>query len=64
MIHSYNRKEFTSRPMQKFYCQKGIIHQTSCVDASQQNRRVEQKHKPILNVARALHVHPALPIEF
>ena len=32
VIRSDNGKEFNSRPVQKFYCEKGIIHQTSCVD--------------------------------
>ena len=37
-----------------FYASKGIIHQKSCVDTSQQNEIVEMKHKHLLEVARAL----------
>jgi len=35
IIRSDNGKEFTSRSMEKFYCEKGIMHQTSCVDTPQ-----------------------------
>jgi len=31
-IRSDNGAEFTSNPMRKFYGEKGIIHETSCID--------------------------------
>ena len=36
-IRSDHDAEFTSNPMRKFYREKGIIHETSCVDNPQQN---------------------------
>ncbi|KAH9754602.1 retrovirus-related pol polyprotein from transposon RE1 [Citrus sinensis] len=47
-----------------FFAEHGIHHQTSCVGTSQQNGRVECKHRHILNVGRALRFQAFLPIEF
>jgi len=54
VVRSDNGSEFTSTLIQIFYQEKGISCQSNCVDAPQQNDRVEQKHRHILNVARAL----------
>jgi len=64
IIRSDNGLEFKSGPMKFFYSEKGIIHQTSCVDTPQQNGRVERKHRHILNIARALWFQASLPVEF
>ena len=64
IIRSDNGLEFLSRPMKQFYQQKGIVHQTTCIDTPQQNGRVERKHRHILNVARALRFQAHLPINF
>lgn len=50
--------------LSSFFTENGIIHQTLCVATSQQNRRVERKHRHILNVARALFLQAGLPIRF
>lgn len=47
-----------------FLKSKGIIHQTSYVSVPQQNGVVEQKHKHLLETARALLFQSKLPLNF
>jgi len=64
VVRSDNGSEFTSSPLQMFYHENGILHESSCVDTPQQNERVERKHRHILNVARALRFQANLLICF
>ena len=47
-----------------YYLDHGMEHQTSCTYTPQQNGVVEQKHKHLLEVARALHFQAHLPMPF
>ncbi|XP_074292009.1 uncharacterized protein LOC141618841 [Silene latifolia] len=62
MVRTDNGMEFTC--LKRYFDTHGIIHQTTCVGTSQQNGRVERKHRHILNVARALLFQAGLPVEF
>jgi transposase InsO family protein len=62
ILRSDNGHEFTC--LHRFYAEKGMLHQTSCVDTPQQNGRVERKHQHLLNVARALRFQANLPLSF
>jgi len=64
IVRTGNGTEFKSGSMLKSYFNKGIIHQTNCVDTPKQNGRVERKHRHILNVARALRFQANLPWSF
>jgi len=46
-VRSDYEYEFTSKPINKLYREKGNIDQTTCVD-TQQNSRAERKHCRIL----------------
>ncbi|KAL9226203.1 hypothetical protein vseg_002041 [Gypsophila vaccaria] len=62
IIRTDNGTEFTC--LKNYFDTQGILHQTTCVGTSQQNGRVERKHRHILNVARALRFQAGLPVEF
>jgi len=47
--------------MTNFFANKGIVHQTSCVNTPQQNNIVKRKHDHILNIAKALMIQSYLP---
>lgn len=64
IIRSDNGLEFQDTSALQFYKEKGIIHQTSCVERPQQNGIVERKHKHVLEVARALMIQSGLPLKF
>jgi len=63
-VRSDNGLEFQDTAALQFFASKGILHQKSCVDTSQQNGIVERKHKHLLEVARALMFQANLPQYF
>lgn len=56
--------EFSDKLCIKFYCEMGIVHQTSCPYRPQQNARVERKHRHVLKISRALKLQFGLPVSF
>jgi len=64
IIRSDNGMEFKDNTALTFYKDKGISHQTSCVDTPQQNGVVERKHQHLLEVSRALMLQSKLPIQY
>ena len=64
IVRSGNGSKFTSKPMQQFYREHGILRQNNCVETPQQNGQVERKHRHVLNVASALLFQVPLPIKF
>ena len=53
-LRSDNAKEYVSEQFQSFMLQKGILHQTSCVDTSAHNGVAERKNGHLLETAKAL----------
>jgi len=50
--------------MHDFFASKGIILQTTCIEAPEQNGIVEKKHQHLLNVTRVLLFQSSLPTVF
>ncbi|GJR72284.1 retrovirus-related pol polyprotein from transposon TNT 1-94 [Tanacetum coccineum] len=63
-IRCDNGGEFTSNNMLNFYNEKGILLETTCPHAPQQNGVVERKHRHLLKTARALMFDANLPKQF
>ena len=61
ILISDNGPEFA---LSSFYASKGIIHQLSYVETSQQNSVVERKHQHLSAVPRALRFQANLPLKF
>jgi len=64
MVRSDNGLEFKDKIALTFCKDRGILHQTSCVDTPQQNGVVERKHRHLLEVSRALMLQSKLPIKY
>lgn len=62
MVRSDNGTEFVC--LSRYFNETGIVHQTSCVVTLQQNGRVEQKHRHILNVSRSFLFQAHIPVKF
>jgi len=54
IIRFDNGLEFKNNLTLTFYRDKGIIHQTSCLNTPQQNGVVERKHQHLLQITWAL----------
>lgn len=53
-LRTDNSVEFFSLDCQKFFADKGIIHQKSWMYTPQQNGVIKRKHRHLLEVARSL----------
>ena len=63
-VKSDNALEIKGGKCKEYFCEKGIIHQISCVDRPQQNGRAEGKHRNILEMVRALRLQANLPLKY
>lgn len=63
-LRSDNALEVDTLPCQTFFDNNGIVHQTTCVHMSEQNGRVERKHRSIIDMDRAIRFHSGVPIEY
>lgn len=59
-----NSTEFVNTFVQNLFRSLGIVHQTSCIETSQQNGIAERKHKHLLNFACVLIFQSACPLKF
>jgi Reverse transcriptase (RNA-dependent DNA polymerase) len=54
ILRSDNGREFVNKAVQEFFCEQGVIHETSCVGTPQQNGIAERKNRHILETARTM----------
>ena len=64
ILRSDNGGEYISVAMKQFFCDYGLVHQTSCPDTPQQNGVAERKNLTLLEIARALMFETHIPICF
>lgn len=64
VLRTDNGTKFCNKGVNSFLQELGIVHQTSCAYFPQQNGLVERKHRHLLDCARLLRFHAALPIIF
>ncbi|KAK9668084.1 hypothetical protein RND81_13G034000 [Saponaria officinalis] len=57
-------RDFPAYTCSRLFKNRGILHQSSVVGRPQQNRKVERKHRHLVDTARALRVHVNLPLKF
>ena len=63
-VRTDNAKDLCEGALLQVYHAKGIHHQRSCTQTSQQNGVVERKHKHLLETTRAFLFQSNLPISF
>ncbi|CAL5421419.1 unnamed protein product [Camellia sinensis] len=60
-LHSDNGTEYFNEQLGEFLAKKGIFHQSTCRDTTQQNGIAERKNKHLLEVARAIMFYMHVP---
>lgn len=63
VVRNDNDREFLNHLGSGFFCDLGVIHQTSCAFTPQQNGPVERKHRHILDVTRSMRFQAYIPIK-
>ena len=61
ILRSDNGQEYFKNVLGQFFLEKGIVHQSSCIDTPQQNGSAKRKNKHLLEVARALRFTNQVP---
>lgn len=63
-LRTDNAKELCEGRIMSLYQTHGTLHQRSCTDSPQQNGVVEQKHRHLLETARALFFQSRIPSKY
>ncbi|CAH9080868.1 unnamed protein product [Cuscuta epithymum] len=61
MVRSDNGREYFSQTLNSFFAEKGIIHQSSCINTPAQNGIAERKNRHLLEVTRAIMFSTKIP---
>jgi transposase InsO family protein len=64
ILRSDNGTEYVNKPFSNFLKQKGILHQTTCINTPEQNEISERKNRHILEVTRSLLFQTNVPKRF
>jgi len=64
VFRSDNGGEFVNKSIQEFFRENGLIHQTSCPNAPQQNGVAERKNRKLLEITRAMIFDAQVPTRF
>ena len=64
ILRSDNGGKYINLAMKKFKSDRGMIHQTSCLDTPQQNGITERKNRTLLEITRALLMESHSPASF
>ena len=64
VLRTNNAKEYFHSILKEYLLNNGIVHQSSCVDTSQQNRVAERKNKHLLKVIKSLMFTTHVPKHF
>jgi hypothetical protein len=64
VFRSHNGGELVNQTLRKFFINKEIIHETTCVGMPQQNEVAERKNRHILETARSLLFEYRMPRYF
>ena len=64
ILRTDNGSEYTNAEFQSYYSIHGILHQSSCPHAPEQNGVLERKHRHVVETGLALLYHASVPLCF